>query len=73
MSGRIGLEGVPAEAVLLPRGEVRIGRYDSSHVAAALHALDGVLYWTKWPLADLPNDLIGIEDLERLGIAAHRI
>lgn len=49
---------------------------DGLHVAAALHLCgpeETHLYWTKIALADLPNDLVGIEDLKRFGIAIDRV
>lgn len=74
MQGRMGIDGAPDGLVRLPRDEIRLEGPDcTGHVVAALHALDGVLYWTKWRLADLPNELVGVEDLKRFGIAAHRV
>jgi len=53
----------------LDNSEIRIKRDGDDRVAAALHHVDGVIYWTSHALAELPNDLIGAEDLERFGIA----
>lgn len=53
--------------------DVRIEMMEGGqHVAAGLHVTGeepGTLYWTKVALAELPNDLVGVEDLERFGIA----
>lgn len=72
---RWGLEGAPEGLALLPREErvLQLSERGGDVILAGLHALDDVVYWTRWRLADLPNDLIGVEDLERVGIAGHRV
>ncbi len=68
------LEGVPAgldlpsSAKPLPREHWVIERHDATSIAAAMHTNGGALYWTKFELADLPNDYIGAEDLKAIGI-----
>lgn len=54
--------------VRLPRDQMKIETHTETHFAAATYTRDGSLYWQKVPLLDLPNDLIGIEDLERHGV-----
>ena len=54
--------------IRLPRDEVRIEPFNATHLAVALYARLGSIYFQKVPLLDLPNDLIGIEDLERAGV-----
>lgn len=57
-----------APLLRLPRDEIRIERHDDQQIAVALYTREGAVYWQKMPLTDLPNDLIGIEDLERHGV-----
>jgi hypothetical protein len=57
-----------APLIRLPRDEVRIEPLSDTHLAVALYTRGGSLYWQKQALHDLPNDLIGIEDLERHGV-----
>lgn len=52
--------------VNLPRAEWRFERSDADHIAVAMHTNAGYLHWTKFALIDLPNDLIGSDDLERV-------
>ena len=58
----------PSAAHLLPSDEWIIQKHGPDHIAAGCHELRGYVYWTKHKLSDLPNDLIGIEDLKRFGI-----
>ncbi len=53
---------------LLPKEQWKIEPLGKTHIAAGTHENFGHYYWTKIALDDLPNDLIGIEDLERFGI-----
>ena len=41
---------------------------DEGYIIVGAHENYGCVYFTKIALSDLPNDLIGIHDLERLGI-----
>ena len=41
---------------------------DEGYIIVGAHENYGCVYFTKIALFDLPNDLIGIHDLERLGI-----
>jgi len=34
------------------------------HIAVAMHVHGGYLYWTRMALSDLPNDRVGLDDLE---------
>jgi hypothetical protein len=53
----------------MSKDEWRIERCGLRHVAAGLwEHPTGYRFWEKIALADLPNDLIGVEDLERFGI-----
>lgn len=61
---RIGLDPL----IRLPRDEIRVEAFSDTHLAVALYTRAGSLYWQKLALSDLPNDLIGIEDLERFGV-----
>jgi hypothetical protein len=54
--------------VRLPRDQIQIEEHTGTHLAAAVYTRDGSLYWQKVALFDLPNDLIGVEDLERHGV-----
>lgn len=57
-----------APLIRLPRDEIRIEPYSATHLAVAIYTRLGALYWQKVRLLDLPNDLLGIEDLERAGV-----
>ena len=52
----------------IPKDEWHIERCGADAIAAGIYEYMGALWWEKIPLADLPNDLIGAEDLKRLGI-----
>lgn len=54
--------------IRLPRDEVQIREHSPTHLSVALYTRMGSLYRQKVALSDLPNDLIGIEDLERAGV-----
>lgn len=54
---------------ILPRSERIIhqsSRSDSIIVGA--HEHNGYIWWTKILLSDLPNDLVSLGDLKRVGI-----
>ena len=54
---------------LLPKENWRIKMLNADHIAAGIFEHPpGCRWWKKIALADLPNDLIGIEDLKRFGI-----
>lgn len=54
---------------LLPREDWLIKRFGPDHVAAGIYEHPpGVMWWEKIALRDLPNDLVGREDLEGFGI-----
>lgn len=59
--------------VPLPKGEWQATRLDADRVAVAMH-LNGprqdTLFWTKFNLSDLPNDVVTADDVARLGIGA---
>ena len=56
------------DLIPLPRGEWRWQPCGTDHVAIAMHTHHGYLHWTKVALADLPNDLVCLDDLERVVI-----
>lgn len=41
---------------------------DRRTVYAGVHDREGYRWWTAVPLSDLPNDLVGRDDLVRLGV-----
>lgn len=54
---------------LLDKKDIEIEMDEHGNVFAALHEHpEGCLWWTKYKLSDLPNDLICLDDLERFGI-----
>jgi hypothetical protein len=53
---------------LLPPEQRRVAAYESSHFAVAVFSRAGSLFWMRWSILAFPNDLIGIEDLERQGV-----
>ena len=53
----------------LPKSEWTIEpSRDEGYIVVDAHENNGYVYFTKLALSDLPNDLLGIRDLERLGI-----
>jgi hypothetical protein len=56
---------------LLPKEDIIIDpSYDGVHVIACVYEHpDGVRWWDKYHLSDLPNGLISRDDLERFGIS----
>jgi len=58
---------------LLPKELWKIEPIGDSHVAAGIHEVRGAYHWTKFALADLPNDLLGVDDLKRHGIILNRV
>jgi hypothetical protein len=52
----------------LPRSEWQVKRCGQDHAIVAMHTNGGGLYWTKFALADLPNEFIDVDDLKRIGI-----
>ncbi len=52
----------------LPKSEITMRRMDSDTLIVGAHEHMGCRFFLKVALADLPNDLIGIEDLERFGV-----
>lgn len=63
--------------VKLPPSEWRIKDVGPDHIGISVYArmLDGVpvRHWQKWSILDFPNDLIGIEDLQRAGLIGRYI
>lgn len=54
---------------LLPKSDWRIKMSGPRHVIAGIWEYPaGYRFWEKLALADLPNDFLGIDDLERFGI-----
>ena len=62
------MDGIPADARLLDRADWKIERLDDEYVFIGAHELRGQRFWIKARLADLPNDLVVLDDLERFGI-----
>lgn len=54
--------------IRLPRDEIRVKPYSDTHLCAAFYTRCGSLYWQKVRLLDLPNDFLGIKDLELHGV-----
>ena len=52
----------------LPKSEITIEQTDSDTLIVGAHEHMGYRFFQKVALVDLPNDLIGIDDLERFGI-----
>jgi hypothetical protein len=52
----------------LPKSEITMRQIDSDTLIVGAHEHMGCRFFMKVALADLPNDLIGIDDLERFGI-----
>jgi hypothetical protein len=50
----------------LPKSEWRVKRCGPDHAIVGMHTNGGGIYWTKFALADLPNEFIGVEDLKSL-------
>jgi len=50
----------------LPKSEWRVKRCGPDHAIVGMHTNGGGIYWTKFALADLPNEFIGVEDLKRI-------
>lgn len=67
----LSLDSTEGEVVeLLPKSEMTIEpcRADPNYVIVGAHEHQGYRYFTKVRLADLPNDLVSLDDLERFGI-----
>lgn len=53
----------------LPKSEWTISpSRDVGYIIVGAHENNGYVHFTKLALSDLPNDLLGVRDLERLGI-----
>jgi len=50
----------------LPKSKWRVKRCGPDHAIVGMHTNGGGVYWTKFALADLPNEFIGAEDLKRI-------
>jgi hypothetical protein len=51
---------------LLPKEQWRLERIPGGFVAAGIYDNCGHRHWVKFAELDLPNDLVGVEDLKRL-------
>lgn len=67
MSRRHDIPQLPP-LIRLPRDQVQIRPYSATHIAVGQYTRGEALYLQKVPLLDLPNDFIGVEDLERAGV-----
>ncbi len=53
----------------LPKDQIDIKlTSDGLHVIASLYENEGYRHYEKYPLSDLPNELISLDDLKRFGI-----
>ena len=52
----------------LPKSEITLQQMDSDSLIVGAHEHMGCRFFMKVALVDLPNDLIGAEDLERFNI-----
>jgi hypothetical protein len=43
-----------------------VKRCGPDHAIVGMHTNGGGIYWTKFALADLPNEFIGEDDLKRI-------
>lgn len=50
----------------LPKSEWQTKRCGPDHVIVGMHTNGGRVYWTKFALADLPNDFVSEDDLKRV-------
>jgi hypothetical protein len=50
----------------LPKSEWRVKRCGADHAIVGMHINGGIVYWTKFALADLPNEFISDDDLKRI-------
>jgi hypothetical protein len=53
---------------LLPKSEWTFDRAKDGSLIVGAHEHNGYVWHTKFALPDLPNDLVSVGDLERLGI-----
>lgn len=56
----------------LDKSEMEIWPLDEHHVIVGAFELHGFIFKEKMALADLPNDLVSVDDLERFGIVRRR-
>ena len=62
-------DGVYLLMIKLPKTQIEIETTgDQLSIIAACHVNNGYLHWTKIDKSDLPNDLIGMDDLKRAGV-----
>jgi len=53
----------------LPKDQITLSlEEEGTCVYASLYTNQGYRHYEKYPLSDLPNDLISLEDLERFGV-----
>ena len=52
----------------LSKSEITIVQLDPHSIIVGAHENNGYVCWTKILLSDLPNDLVDMDDLERVGI-----
>lgn len=53
---------------LLPKSEWTFDRAKDGGLIVGAHEHNGYVWHTQFALSDLPNDLVSLDDLERLGI-----
>ena len=58
----------PIKVKRLPKSEITVEQMDPDTLIVGAHEHMGCRFFMKVALVDLPNDLIGIDDLERFGI-----
>jgi hypothetical protein len=54
----------PNTLPLLPRDMWSFARYGERMVAAGIRDHQGTVFWQKFDIADIPNELFGLEDLD---------
>ena len=57
---------------LMPKDEWTFDRATDGGLIVGAHEHNGYVWHTKFELSELPNDLVSLGDLERLGIEAIR-
>lgn len=64
----LGKERIATRAHLLPRESWEIKLIDGSDVLLGVVQIGAYRGWVKAKLSDFPNDLVSLDDLERLGV-----
>lgn len=54
----------------LPKSEWQVKRCGLDHLIVGMHTNGGAIFWTKFALADLPNEFVSEDDLKRAVVNA---